>query len=77
MKRIQLPPPESATREEKAAWAIYPDYASGPKSSQYIYPQPHNRERIMKLASGGYGTLLSCRQRNEVKQFNEILATIA
>ena len=78
MKRIALTAPETATREEKAAWVLYPDYATGTKSCQYIHPQPQNRERIIRLASGGYGAveILSRRQKNEIKQFNDILATI-
>ena len=79
MKRITLTAPENATREEKAAWVLSPDHATGTKSSQYIHPQPQNRERIIRLASGGYGdvSILSRRQKNEVAAFNRILATIA
>jgi hypothetical protein len=79
MKRITLTAPENATREEKAAWVLYPDHATGPKSCQYIHPQNHHRERIIRLASGGYGdvSILSRRQKNEVAEFNRILSTIA
>lgn len=81
MKRKTLTAPESATREEKAAWVIYPDHATGTKSCQYIHRQPQNRERIIRLASGGYFangdmSMASRRQKSEIKQFNDILATI-
>lgn len=78
MKRITLTAPENATRKEKAAWLLYPDYATGTKSGQYIHPQPQNRERIIRLASGGYGdvSILSRRQKNEVAEFQKILAAI-
>jgi hypothetical protein len=77
MKRRKLSPPDHFPRELKAAWVIYPDYQTG----CMLHPQPHNRERIIKLASGGYFangdmSLASRRQINEIRQFNEILATI-
>lgn len=77
MKIKTLKAPDNATREEKAAWVIYPDRQTG----CMIRPQPQNRERIIRLASGGYFangdmTMASRRQRNEIKQFNEILTTI-
>lgn len=74
MKRKTLTAPANATREEKAAWEIYPDHQLG----AMVQPQSHHRERIIRLASGGYGAveILSRRQKNEIKQFNDILATI-
>jgi hypothetical protein len=77
MKRRKLSPPDHFSRELKAAWVIYPDYRMG----CMMRPQSQNRERIIKLASGGYFAngdmnLASRRQRNEIRQFNEILATI-
>lgn len=75
MKRITLNAPPTARPEEKAAWVIYPDFATGTESHQHIHPQAHNRERIIRLASGGYGAVdsLSRPLKKEIKQFCDIL----
>lgn len=77
MKRRKLSLPDHFSRELKAAWVLYPDHRMG----CMMHPQSQNRERIIKLASGGYFAngdmnMASRRQRNEIRQFNEILATI-
>ena len=74
MKTKTLTAPANASREEKAAWAIYPDHQTG----AMIKPQSHHRERIIRLAAGGYGDvkILSRRQKNEIAEFNRILAAV-
>lgn len=77
MKRIVLPAPANMSREERAAWSIWPDHKVGAMR----YSQAHHRERLLRLARGeqfadGDMSLASRRQKNEIAAYQKALAAI-